>query len=110
MATALFCAGRLLKERGVGDAVMMGWAYEEAGDTAAEALQAIATRYRETGRLVGTGDEYRSVKECLTSLRTVIPALTRGELITILNEAASIVEDAGKQQRKAGQALAEGKV
>lgn len=110
MATALFCAGRLLKERGVGDAVMMGVAYEQGGNDAAEALQAIATRYRETGRLVGTGDEYRRVKDCLASLRTVIPALTRGELITVLNEAAGIVEDAGKQQRKAGHVPAEGKV
>lgn len=110
MATTLFCAGRLLKERGAGDAVMIGVAYEQGGDEAAEALQAIATRYRETGRLVGTGDEYRRIKECLTALRTVIPALTRGELITILNEAASIVEDAGRNQRKAGQVPAEGKV
>lgn len=110
MATTLFCAGRLLKERGAGDAVMMGVAYEQGGDEAAEALQAIATRYRETGRLVGTGEEYRHIKNCLASLRTIIPALTRGELITILNEAAGIVEDAGRNQRKASQALAEGKV
>ena len=109
MATALFCAGRLLKERGVGDTGLIGWGYEETGNEAAEALQAIAQRYKASGRLVGTGDEYRRVKECLTALRTVIPALTRGELITVLNEAAGIVEDAGKRQRKAGQAAAQQK-
>lgn len=104
MATALFCAGRLLKERGTGDTALMGWTYEETGNEAAEALQAIATRYKESGRLVGTGDDYRRVKDSLTALRTIIPALTRGELITVLNEAASIVEDAGKRQRKQQQA------
>lgn len=102
MATALFCAGRLLKVRGVGDTVLIGWTYEETGNEAAEALQAIATRYKASGRLVGTGDEYRRIKDSLAALRTIIPALTRGELITVLNEAACIVEDAGHNQRKAG--------
>lgn len=98
MATTLFCAGRLLKDRGVGDTTLIGWGYEETGNEAAEALQAIATRYRETCRLVGTGDEYRRIKESLTALRAIIPVLTRGELVTVLHEAACIVEEAGTQK------------
>lgn len=102
MATTIFCAGRLLKERGVGDTKHIGSVYEQTGNAAAEALQAIAHRYRENGRFVGTGDEYRDINDSLVALHTVIPALTRGELITVLNEAASIVEES--TSRAKGQA------
>lgn len=93
MAVATFCAGKLLIERGTPGTKELGATFRMTGMVASDELQAIGERYRTTGRLVGTGEQYRNVKDALDAMRNIIPVLSRGELLTVLHEAAQIVEE-----------------
>ena len=57
-------------------------------------------RYRDTKRLVGTGDQLRLIGDALAAMRNIIPVLTRGELITVLEEAANLIEEGERDSKK----------
>lgn len=90
---ATFCAGKLLIERGTPATKELGVTFRMTGMVASDELQAIGKRYRTTGRLIGTGEQYRNIKDALDAMRNIIPVLSRGELLTVLHEAAQIVEE-----------------
>ena len=97
---SVFVAGQLLQERGVGETKLMGWTYKSTGQEASLALQHIAKRYKETGKLIGTGDQLRAVGDALAAMRNIIPALTRGELVTVLHEAANMIEEGERDYQR----------
>ena len=97
---SVFVAGQLLQERGVGETKEIGTTYKVAGQDASLALQYIAKRYKETGKLIGTGDQLRAVGDALAAMRNIIPVLTRGELVTVLHEAANLIEEGERDYRR----------
>ena len=90
--TALYFAGELLRTRGKNDTPMLGWVYKQESEAAASALESVAMRYKETGRFGWSGGERKALEDMSAALRQIIPALTRGELIEVLDEAADLVE------------------
>lgn len=100
IVVAVFIAGRLLQERGVGETKTIGWTYKSIGQEGSLALQEISVRYRDTKRFVGTGDQLRMIGDALAAMRNIIPVLTRGELIIVLEEAANLIEEGERDAKK----------
>ncbi|WP_440216281.1 hypothetical protein [Chromobacterium piscinae] len=92
MNVALCMAGELLRTRGVELTPLIGWQYKQESEIAADAYAKLAERYSKRGRFVATADELQAFRGSLNSLRQIIPALTRGELLTVLIEAADLIE------------------
>ncbi len=90
---AALLAGKLLIERGAAVGTQeLGVTYRMTGKLAVQALEEIGLHQGKTGRFVGTAEQYRNICDSLDMLGAVIPVLTRGELVTVLHEAALIVE------------------
>ncbi|AXE31587.1 hypothetical protein DK842_17785 [Chromobacterium phragmitis] len=92
MNVTLCMAGELLRTRGVELTPLVGWQYKQESEIAAAAYAKLAERYSKRGRFVATADELEAFRASLNSLRQIIPALTRGELLTVLTAAADLIE------------------
>lgn len=94
ISVAAYMAGKLLIERGAAVGTQeLGVTYRMTGKLAVQALEEIGLHQGKTGRFVGTAEQYRNICDSLDMLAAVIPVLTRGELVTVLHEAATVVED-----------------
>jgi len=100
IAVAAYMAGKLLIERGASLGTQeLGGTYRMTGKLAVQSLEEIGIHQGKTGRFVGTADQYRNISDVLDMLAAVIPVLTRGELVTVLHEAAQVVEEGLAQAR-----------
>lgn len=100
MNVALCMAGELLRTRGVELTPLMGWRYKQESEIAAECYHQLGQRFNVRGRFVATAQELQAFRDSLNSLRQIIPALTRGEMLTVLSAAAELI-DSGEPDRKA---------